>query len=166
MLFRRWKTIEYRGGVVTFRIPRDWVEKYDPEGGGEFYSTGPSSSTLRLNLHLYGTPSPVDRESAGEILRRLAKDLSCDCIVHPMPSGDAYIKHVFQGQEDGTPLVFYCWIVANVIPPLHHRLAVFTFTTVALEREQALRDIKWLEREIRNCRFACELGVGGDWQPS
>ncbi len=167
MLFRRWKRIEYRGGVVTFRIPRDWVEKYEPEGGGTFYSTRPScSSTLRLNVHTFRSSSQDHRRSVAEILRDSAVEHARDGIVHPMPSGDAYVKSIPQGEEDGNPLVFYCWEVGNVIPPSHFRLAVFALTTLAFEHEQALRDVKWLDREIRNCRFARELGVGGDWQPT
>ncbi|HMI53316.1 MAG TPA: hypothetical protein VK525_17510 [Candidatus Saccharimonadales bacterium] len=34
------KTINYRGGVVRFRIPADWVEEYEEAGGGTFYKPG------------------------------------------------------------------------------------------------------------------------------
>ncbi len=55
-----WKTIEYRGGLVTFRIPSDWVEEYEADGGGAFYAEKPDSGTLRLNVNTLRSPSPID----------------------------------------------------------------------------------------------------------
>jgi hypothetical protein len=42
------KTINYRGGVVRFRIPADWTEEYEDVGGGTFYKPGKNTGTLRL----------------------------------------------------------------------------------------------------------------------
>ncbi|MBK8594774.1 MAG: hypothetical protein IPN83_04160 [Holophagales bacterium] len=39
------KSITYRGGLVTFRIPRHWVEEYEEDGGGTFYEDRPDSGT-------------------------------------------------------------------------------------------------------------------------
>ena len=44
------KTINYRGGLVSFEIPSDWKEEYEAEGGGAFFLDKPDSGTLRLNV--------------------------------------------------------------------------------------------------------------------
>ena len=46
------KTIKYRGGLVTFRVPAHWKEDYEPEGGGTFYDARPIQlhSDCRLSL--------------------------------------------------------------------------------------------------------------------
>src|ERR1700747_2081414 len=31
------KTINYRGGIIRFQIPNDWVEEYEDGGGGGLY---------------------------------------------------------------------------------------------------------------------------------
>ena len=36
------KTICYRGGVVTFRIPSNWREEYEPREAGLFTTTLPT----------------------------------------------------------------------------------------------------------------------------
>ena len=41
------KTVNYRGGVVTFRIPAHWREEYGADGGGIFYDTAPDAGTFR-----------------------------------------------------------------------------------------------------------------------
>jgi hypothetical protein len=44
------KTIRYRGGIVTFRIPAHWTEEYKEEGGGIFYDEDNDSGTLHLSV--------------------------------------------------------------------------------------------------------------------
>jgi hypothetical protein len=39
------KTIRYRGGIVTFRIPAPWTEEYEEKGGGIFYDKDNDSGT-------------------------------------------------------------------------------------------------------------------------
>ena len=36
------KTIVYRGGIVRFKIPANWVEEYEEDGGGTFYQNRPA----------------------------------------------------------------------------------------------------------------------------
>jgi len=50
------KTIEYRGGVVSFRIPSKWKEEYEEKGGGTFYEPVQDSGTLRLNIITFKAP--------------------------------------------------------------------------------------------------------------
>jgi hypothetical protein len=63
-----WKTIQYRGGLVTFRIPSDWVEEYEADGGGAFYPEKPNSGTLRLNVMTLRSPSPIDARTTEALL--------------------------------------------------------------------------------------------------
>ena len=44
------KTINYRGGIIRFQIPNDWVEEYEDVGGGTFYKPGDDTGTLRVNV--------------------------------------------------------------------------------------------------------------------
>lgn len=60
------KTVSYRGGVVSFRIPAHWREKYTPDGGGSFYEDPPDSPTFRLEVVTARAPSPVT--GAGSVI--------------------------------------------------------------------------------------------------
>jgi hypothetical protein len=44
------KTINYRGGVIRFRIPSDWLEEYEDAGGATFHKPGEETGTLRVNV--------------------------------------------------------------------------------------------------------------------
>src|SRR5438552_168389 len=67
------KTISYRGGIVTFRIPSHWREEYEPNGGGTFYDDNPDSATLRLNVITAKAPMPITTQSAPDILAGLVQ---------------------------------------------------------------------------------------------
>lgn len=152
-----WKTIEYRGGLVTFRIPREWVEEYEPDGGGIFYAEGPDAGTLRLNVGTFRSPSPIDARTTEELLRPRAESRGLS--VRPLPGGNTAISYSEAAEEDGVALVIHTWEVANAVPPFHARIALFSFTTLASQQEGVSDDLEWLDREICACRFAPDLGV-------
>ena len=74
------KTINYRGGVVRFRIPTDWVEEYEQAGGGgTFYKPGDNDGgTLRLEMILaVARPGkPVTAEFIAELLRAIRRNMA------------------------------------------------------------------------------------------
>lgn len=155
-----WKTVEYQGGVVNFRIPPDWVEEYEPDGGGIFYAEQPDSGTLRLNVMTSRSPTPIDARATDELL--LPRAQSRGVSVRPLPGGSAVISYSEPAEEDGTALVMHYWEVANAVPPFHARLAVFSYTTLASEKNGVSEDVEWLDREICACTFAPDLGVVPD----
>jgi hypothetical protein len=155
-----WKTIEYRGGLVTFRIPSDWVEEYEADGGGAFYAEKPDSGTLRLNVMTLRSPSPIDARTTEELLRPRAQSRGLS--VRPLPGGNASISYSEAAEEDGVALVIHYWEVANAVPPFHARLAVFSFTTLASEKKRISDDLEWLDLEICASTFASDLGVAVD----
>jgi hypothetical protein len=156
MIFRRWKTIEYRGGLVTFRVPRAWVEEDEPDGGGMFYEDTPESPALRLSVITARSPSPVTATTVVELLHPKAQARNVS--VRTLPNGNACIAYAETAEERGTPLTIHYWEVASAVPPNHVRIAVFSFTTESNRAEQA-RNLSWLNREIADSRFAPELGT-------
>jgi hypothetical protein len=155
-----WKTIEYRGGLVSFRIPSDWVEEYEADGGGVFYADKPDSGTLRLNVMTLRSPSPIDARATHELL--LPRAQSRGLSVRPLPGGNAAISYSEAAAEDGVPLMIHYWEVANAVPPFHARLAAFSYTTLASENNGLSDDLEWLDLEIGACTFASDLGVVED----
>jgi len=65
------KTINYRGGVVTFRIPSSWKEEYSDTDGGTFFEDKPDSGTFRIKVITLRSPSEITRDSALTILNTL-----------------------------------------------------------------------------------------------
>ncbi len=100
----QFKTINYRGGLVRFRIPTDWIEEYEPEGGGMFYADGPDTGTLRLNVLTSVREGGGPMEPAAEFLSNLSglDRAATPVIVHS--DGNASTSYWEFGEERGTNL--------------------------------------------------------------
>jgi hypothetical protein len=68
------KTIRYRGGIVTFRIPAHWTEEYEEEGGGIFYNEDNDSGTLRLNVLTFASKTWSRRAPRCRCWKRAARN--------------------------------------------------------------------------------------------
>jgi len=151
-----WKTIVYRGGLVTFRIPHYWVEETNEEEG-IFHLDNPGSPTLFLRVLTLKSPSPVDDDTHTRLLsgRREAPGAP----IRRLPSGNACLAYSTPAEDRGAALVIYRWEIANIVPPYHARLAMFSYATLASQQDTIADELRWLDREITACQFACELGV-------
>jgi hypothetical protein len=153
------KTVTYRGGVVTFRIPAHWVEEYEPDGGGTFYDKAPNSGTLRLRVITAEAPSPVTTASAPDVLAGLPQ--SAGAPTERLPNGCALVRYVQSAVERGERLFITYWTVAHIIPPRNARIATFSYTLLERQRNDARfrSELELLDREIRASIFSPELGV-------
>jgi hypothetical protein len=152
------KTIGYRGGVVTFRIPASWKEEYSDTDGGTFYEDKPDSGTLRLKLITAESPSEITSDSATSLLNtlRVVKGQAMR-----QPNGNAFARYEEESVDGGQKIKILYWLVANPVPPKHVRIATFSYTVLqGQERHSAtLHDIQMLEKQILEARFATELGA-------
>ena len=149
------KTIDYRGGIVRFRIPESWREEYQDEGGGIFYADDGQSGTLRLNVLTFEGPSIPGRE---ELLHSLKRSGG---VPEWLPSGNAVAHYSSVAEEDGASITVFFWELANGVAPRHLRVAVFSYTleTDEVESPEVQAALALLDAEIRTATFAGELGV-------
>ncbi len=154
------KSIEYRGGVVTFRIPSHWCEEYSDVDGGMFYEDRPDSGTMRLKIILATAPRQLHSNSAMDLLL-VFDQLKLQCTKAVRPDGNAVLKYEEAALELGVPLTIFYWVVANPLPPLHARIATFSYTipTVWRNEPRVRRDLEMLEAEIEAATFSPEVGV-------
>jgi hypothetical protein len=153
------KTISYRGGLVTFRIPAQWKEEYEAEGGGTFYADEPDSPTFRLQTITMKSTTSVTMVSAPDILSSLRQAATAP--VEKLPSGCALIRYTESAIDRGEQLLITYWSVAHVIPPQHARIANFSYTLLERQRDDARfhRELELLDREVSASIFSPELGV-------
>ena len=154
------KTIVYRGGVVRFRIPADWQEEYEPDGGGTFYATGDETGTLRLAVTTFGAPpgKALTADDAEGFLAPFATKYGAP--VQTLRPGVAMIRYDLPASDRGHALKIRYWQVAQVIPPGHVRQSLFSYSVLAkLFNDWLLRhEMELLEREISAAEFAPVLG--------
>jgi len=152
------KTIHYRGGVVRFRIPADWKEEYEADGGGTFFKDVPDSGTFRLSVLTMRSPSEVKSNSAAAILSSLRQASNG---VENLPNGSAIIHFVQEVEEHGENISVSYWLLANPLPPDHARIANFSYTILKRQRtDPRFQDeLKLLDREVRAVVFASEIGT-------
>jgi hypothetical protein len=152
------KTISYRGGVVTFRIPASWKEEYSDTDGGKFYEDKPDSGSLRLKLITAESPSEITSDSATSLLNtlRVVKGQAMR-----RPNGNAFARYEEQSVDKGRRIKILYWLVANPVPPKHARIATFSYTVLQGQERHStvMHDIQMLEKEILEARFATEIGA-------
>jgi hypothetical protein len=153
------KTIHYRGGVIVFRIPACWKEEYSDRDGGTFYDDVPDSGTLRLSVITASKRENGSFNESAEALLSRCPEVKGGA--EPLPDGNAIAHHLQHTEEEGIPIILYRWLIANVIPPRHFRIAAFTYTIrrAQQQEEPVTRMLKILDREIRAASFSTELGV-------
>ncbi len=147
------KTITYRGGIVVFRIPSQWREEHEPDGGGTFYDDNPDSGTLRLNVITAKAPMPITTQSAPDILAGLVQSSAA---AELLGNNCALVRYEQHAEEQGHPLSITLWSVAQPLPPNHARIATFSYTMRAHQRNDAQfqAELDMLDCEIRALGFA------------
>jgi hypothetical protein len=152
------KVIVYRGGVVTFRIPAHWKEEYSDVDGGMFYDDRFESGTLRLNVTTLSSGKELKTDSAIQILRSLKQGEGTPLA---LANGNALLRYQQTASDKGKRLSIYYWIIVNPLPPLHARVATFSYTILEQERDSSpvARDLQMLEAEIQAAEFSLELGI-------
>ena len=158
------KSITYRGGLVTFRIPRHWVEEYEEDGGGTFYEDRPDSGTLRLNVLTFTGPVGSPAKSPLAVLQGSSKAASGTMCA--LPNGNALLTGMDAATDGSTPIHMYYWHIAQHLPPSHYRLALFTYTVEA-GRDTGppiVHELEILNAELPRAVMAPVLGVLADDQ--
>jgi hypothetical protein len=158
------KSIVYRGGVVTFRIPSRWREEYSDFEGGTFYEDRPDSGILRLKIISLVSPKQLHPNSGMEVLQAavdLVKNGGREGTTRVRKDGNALLKYEETGFERGTFLNIFYWVVANPLPARRARVATFSYTTLAKLRNdpQIWRDLEMLDAEIEAAVFWPMAGV-------
>jgi hypothetical protein len=158
------KSIMYRGGVVTFRIPSQWREEYSDADGGTFYDDRPESGTLRLKVITMVAPRKLHANSAMELLQvamEQLKNADVKGTTKIRKDGNAVLKYEQESSEHGTFLTIVYWVIANPLPPRQARIATFSYAILVGRRNapQVQRDLDMLETEIEAATFASKTGV-------
>ena len=152
------KEVKYRGGVITFLIPKNWVENYEPDGGGMFYEDAPNTGTLRVDVITAKSPTPLDRDTAYIELGSM-KNVKPETIKR-LPNGNAIVTWIEHTSERGQAITLFWWHVANPVPPNHLRFANFSYTVLTSQEDSALinSDIRMLTSSITNAAFHSTIG--------
>lgn len=158
------KSVVYRGGVVTFRVPAHWREEYSDLEGGMFYEDRRGSGTLRLKVITMAAPKQSQINSAMGVLQIVVDALrkkNVESTTKDRSDGNALLKYEEPSSEPGTPFTTFYWVFANRLPPRHARVVTFSFTFLAKQRnEQRIRrDLEMLDAELEAATFSPEMGV-------
>lgn len=148
------KTIDYRGGLVSFEVPDDWREEYEEEGGGTFYEDKPDSGTLRLNVLSFANK---EAKSPPQVIEEMFGAEGYEIL----PCGLAMRHGVKETEEQSTPLHLYRWEILVPVTPTHVRLACFTHTLLAAQEgtERAKVELNIVDSIVRTARFSTEPGI-------
>jgi hypothetical protein len=157
------KEIVYRGGIVRFKIPKHWIEEYEPAGGAAFFEDHPDTSILRLQVVGFQSKEPVTVASAIDSVTIAGDPGFSDVVI--TPEGNAIAKKLKRTTDDGEEITIYFWVVGNPTAPRSLRIAHFSFTVLtSLENApQTLRDLAFLNDSIEHAEFHPDEGIAGDY---
>lgn len=152
------KEIKYRGGLVTFSIPKHWVEEYESDGGGTFYEDAPNTGTLRLNVITAKSPKPLSADAAYEELVAL-KSINTQN-AQRLANGNAFATAIQHAREQGQEITLFWWYVTSPVRPNHFRMANFSYTVLTSQENSDLiqRDVRQITEAIKNAKFYPTLG--------
>jgi hypothetical protein len=155
---RQMKEIVYRGGLVTFAIPANWIEEYGDDGGGIFFEDYRDSGTLRLNVLTFESNEQSDNIDVDTLVKEKAKERGGIAII--LDEGNALVRYDEQSIENGEQITLRYWSVYNPVPPNHVRVAVFSYTLLSSQftKSRYVKELEMLDREIAKIRFATSLG--------
>jgi len=149
------KTVNYRGGIVRFSIPSNWLEEYEPEGGGTFYESRPNSGTLRLSV--------LSFDSSDKPAEEMARTAFPQDSVELLPGGFPMRHYVTPAKEKGEALDIHRWEIAVPVPPHSLRLVCFAHTIIAGQQSdpRIAKELKILDESIRSAAFSQQSGITG-----
>ena len=152
------KEVQYRGGLVTFAIPKQWVEEYEPDGGGMFYENSPDTGTLRLNVITAKSPKSLSADAAFEELLAI-KGVSREN-AQRLANGNAFATSIQHSSERGRDITLFWWHLSHAIRPNHLRIANFSYTVLSSQEASSSvqSEVQLLTKYIKEAKFYSTLG--------
>jgi hypothetical protein len=153
------KQIDYRGGILSFRIPAVWVEEYRNDHA-MFYEDRAERGTLRLTLitveRATNSPDPVTIRNLVAFVRDITKHNNPEVL----ENGNVLCRYTREACEDGEPIVVHYWEIGNPVGSSHVRLAIFSFALSAdcSSDPENVRQIAMLDEELPAAQFSPALG--------
>ena len=153
------KEISYRGGLVKFSVPSHWKEEYGEQDGGIFYEEGVNTGTLRLTLLTFAESNSNSRFDVNAEARDNSAKNGGESF--DLRDGRAMARYDSQSVEDGESISQRFWCVYSLAGDSHVRIAVFSYTlpSTRFNDDKHVQEMEMLDREIRNARFAEEVGT-------
>jgi hypothetical protein len=145
------KDVAFADGQLRFRIPAEWAETKEEEGGVAYYDEKQDQGTLRVKVMTFTTEDDLTGHRAVDEMGVLEAEPGQT--LEALPNGNALRFHREETEASGERTAFHVWLLASLDPPHRMRLAVFSYTVRAREAEDADGVMGVLDREIRAARF-------------
>ena len=118
------KVINYRGGLIKFRIPQKWIEEYEDAGGGTFYEDHPESGTLRVNV------LTIEANQENDNIESTYEDIKSNSETRKYYSthGDVIFENMERSEENGIPITISNFTCIHQTIRKDYLMAYFTWT--------------------------------------
>ncbi|MDU1905329.1 MAG: hypothetical protein E6772_11145 [Dysgonomonas sp.] len=145
------KIISYNGGVVSFRLPENWIEEYYPEEGAAFYRDDNESGTLRLNV-LSAEPD------TDKIIENITLGTDSKLSVEEGYPLKEQIKYI---NEDGQNILVYLWEIHVPVQDSKPRIILFTYTISASQENDPIivQELNFVRNTILTAHYSQEKGI-------
>ncbi len=152
------KKITYRDGLISFQIPKDWIEEYEENGSGTFYEDSQESGTLRVNV-LTVNEKDTD-ETDKNLIHSFKASISSKNAVeitdeYDSLKGDTIIESLCRTQENDILINIYRFDCIHKTNKSDYLIAMFTWTikTEFEKLDNYADDLKMIQNNIMNLTF-------------
>ena len=142
------QSVDFREGLVRFRLPKRWTAEYLADGGALFRDPD-GLGVLFLTSIEVDAPEGVDAAAAYDFLAHHAGHEGREIL--QLNNGNSLVTFVNHDND----MAAFAWEVAHALPPAKIRVAAFTFTvkTAASTESKVVELVSMLTREIASATF-------------
>lgn len=112
--------VNFRDGTLLFRLPKDWIAQYKPDGGAEFRSSR-GEGLLVLNVLEFDAPDPVTPNHGFDLLANYGGHEGREIL--QLNNGNTLVAY----RENAQGVTAFAWDVVIPVPPSTLRLAGFSY---------------------------------------
>lgn len=146
------KVISYDGGVVSFRLPDNWIEEYYPEEDAVFYKNDDNKSgTLRLNV--LSIEPDTDK-----IIENITLSTDSKLFVEEGYPLKEEIKYI---DREGQNILVYLWEIYVPVKDSKRRIVLFSYTISASQENDPIivQELNFVRNTILTAHYSQEKGV-------
>jgi len=140
------KLINYKDGIVSFRLPEDWKEEYYKDNEAAFYRDDPDSGTLKINL----ISLLQDDTTEGYTL-------TSESGMH-VEEGFPLKEDIKYTEEDGDNRLVYSWKVTVPVNDTNRRVILFSYTILVQQENNPViqQELNFVRNTILTAHYSKE----------
>lgn len=140
------KEIKFLEGILTFKVPLNWIEEYeDSDVGVMYYADSPASGTMRVRLLTMKSPESITFKNIRDVLKSVNGEMI------NLPNKNAYKYYYEETIDSDHQITNFYWSLTQIIKPYKVRLVNFFYTILFNQRnvESVQKEVSFIINKLK-----------------